>query len=219
MTLKFFFRHLRLLHAMLYHPRFNGSRVTCYAYRLFTQGGFPRMGYRYGFIHGKNPLHSLFRFVWGITSQGQLPFIGWARASCPACLKQTLLRSWLLSEHLGQVSWSSGHPMAIYVTFGASLLRVHTPHSVPKIYANGLLSYELTIPYLIQLVPCLADEFVGRPRSLPVLIARDCGEIRGRVLRIESWVNTSSMRNFSSIGLALPNKAGVVFLGMPLLFT
>ena len=124
-----------------------------------------------------------------------------------------VLRLWLLSEHLGQVSWSSGHPMAIYVTFGAYLLRVHTPHSVPKIYANGLLSYELTIPYLIQLVPCLVVEFVGRPRSLPVLIARDCGEIRGRVLRIESWVNTSSMRNFSSIGLALPNKAGVVFFG------
>ena len=58
----------------------------------------------------------------------------------PACLKQTLLRSWwtdqctfhiiqlgLLGEHLGEVSWSSGHPLAFYITFGVYLLGVRTP--------------------------------------------------------------------------------------------
>ena len=52
--------HPKLLHAKLYRPRGNGSRVTCYAYRLFTQGGY---GYKYGFILDSNRLHSLFRFV------------------------------------------------------------------------------------------------------------------------------------------------------------
>ena len=52
------------------------------------------MGYKYGFIHIKNRLHSLLRFVWYIISQGQMSFIGRARASGPACLKRTLLRAW-----------------------------------------------------------------------------------------------------------------------------
>ena len=34
-------RHLTLLHAKLYRPRVNSSRVTSYVYRLFTQGGYP----------------------------------------------------------------------------------------------------------------------------------------------------------------------------------
>ena len=29
-------RRLMLIYAVLYHPRVNGSRVTCYAYRLLT---------------------------------------------------------------------------------------------------------------------------------------------------------------------------------------
>ena len=72
------------------------------------------MGYIYGFIHVSNQLHSSFRFVRDITSQDQMSFIGRARASGPACLKQTLLRAWwvdqcifrvyylgLLCEHIG----------------------------------------------------------------------------------------------------------------------
>ena len=72
------------------------------------------MGYKSGFIHIKSRFHSLFRFVWYITSQGQMSFIGRAQASSPACLKQTLPRSsWtelctfhvyylgLLGEYLG----------------------------------------------------------------------------------------------------------------------
>ena len=72
------------------------------------------MGYKYGSIQVINRLHSSFRFVWGITSQGQMSLIGRARASGPACLKQTLLPAWwtdqcifhvyhlgLLGEHLG----------------------------------------------------------------------------------------------------------------------
>ena len=31
------------------------------------------MGYKYGFFHVINRLHSSFRFVWGITSQGKMP--------------------------------------------------------------------------------------------------------------------------------------------------
>ena len=86
--------HLKLLHAKLYRHRVNGLRVTWYAYDLFAWGGYPRMGYIYVSIYNSNRLHSSFRFVRGITSQGQLSFIGWARAAGPACLKQTLLRAW-----------------------------------------------------------------------------------------------------------------------------
>ena len=52
------------------------------------------MGYKYVFIHFSNRLHSLLRFVRGITSQGRMFFIGRARASGPACLEQTLQRAW-----------------------------------------------------------------------------------------------------------------------------
>ena len=52
------------------------------------------MGYKYGSILVSNWLHSLFRFVWDTTSQVQMSFVGRARASGPACLKQTVLRAW-----------------------------------------------------------------------------------------------------------------------------
>ena len=58
-----------------------------HAYRLFTQGGYPRMGHKYYFINVKNRLHSLFQFVWDITGQGQMSFIGRARTPGPTCLK------------------------------------------------------------------------------------------------------------------------------------
>ena len=79
---------LMSLHAKLCHPRVNSLRVTWYAYSLFTQGGYPRMGYKYGSLHVINRLHSSFRFVWGITSQGQLSSIGRARASGPRALNK-----------------------------------------------------------------------------------------------------------------------------------
>ena len=56
------------------------------------------MGYKYGSVLGSNRLHSLFRSVCGITSQGQMSFIGRARASGPACLKQTFLRAWCIDR-------------------------------------------------------------------------------------------------------------------------
>ena len=69
-----------------------------------------------------------------------MTFIGRARVSGPACLKQTLLRAWwteqcivhvyhlgLRAEHLKQVSRSSSHPVAIYIAFGVYLLRVRAP--------------------------------------------------------------------------------------------
>ena len=56
------------------------------------------MGYTYGLIHVINRLHSSFRSVCGITSQGQMSFIGRARSSGPACLKQTLLRVWCIDR-------------------------------------------------------------------------------------------------------------------------
>ena len=84
-------------------------RMVC-----LLKGATPRMGCKYGSFLGSNRLHSLFRSVWGLTSQGQMPFIGRARASGPACLQQTSLRAWwtdsciflvvysgLLGEHLG----------------------------------------------------------------------------------------------------------------------
>ena len=53
-------RQLKLLPAKLDCPSVNSSRVKCYAYSLFTHGGYPRMGYKYGSIRGSNQLHSLF---------------------------------------------------------------------------------------------------------------------------------------------------------------
>ena len=46
------------------------------------------MGYKYGSLHVFNRLRSSFRFVRGITSQGQMSFIGRARASGPRALNK-----------------------------------------------------------------------------------------------------------------------------------
>ena len=61
--LEVFCSHLMSLPAKLYYPRVNGLRVTRYAFHWFTWGGYPRMGYKYGFIHFNNRLHTLLRFV------------------------------------------------------------------------------------------------------------------------------------------------------------
>ena len=59
------------------------------------------MGYKYGFLHVINRLHS--PFVRGITSQGQMPFIGRSRASSPAGLEQILLRAWRVGQYICHV--------------------------------------------------------------------------------------------------------------------
>ena len=100
------------------------------------------MGCKYVSILVNIRLHSSFPFVWGITSQGQMSFIGRARASGPACFKQTLLHGgcvvdrlrWLPCILLRVARWtswasfmSSGLPLASYKTFGVYLLRVRNP--------------------------------------------------------------------------------------------
>ena len=132
--------HPKLPPAKLFSLRVISLRVTWYAYLLFTWGSYPRMVYKYDFIHNSNRLHSIIRFVWDITSQGQMSLISRARASGSTCLKQTLLHAWwasqctfhvyyfgLLGEHLRQVSWSSGHLLAIYIRIGVCLHRVRAP--------------------------------------------------------------------------------------------
>ena len=90
MVLRFFCEvicpHPKMPHAVLYCPIVNGSRVTWYVYRLYTQGGYPRRGYKYDSILASNRLQSLFQFVWDFKSQSQKSCIGRARGSGPACL-------------------------------------------------------------------------------------------------------------------------------------
>ena len=68
-------------------PELHALRMVCLL-KVVT-----RVGYEYVSIFVSNRPHSSFSFVWDITRQGQISFIRRARASGPAFLKQTLLRS------------------------------------------------------------------------------------------------------------------------------
>ena len=168
------------------------------------------MGYEYCSFPNSNQPHSLFRSISDITSRRQMSIIGRARASGSACLKQTLLSAWwddqfifhvyhlgLVDVHLRQVSYSWGHPLAIYITFGVCFHRVCAPptrvigfrkKAQPAESPINSKSY-MTFPVIVVGFAERGsdDEFVeGRPRSLPVVLSRDRGEVRGRGFRVES---------------------------------
>ena len=84
--------HLMSLPAKLYYPRVNRSRVTCYAFDLFTQGGYP------AWVINIIPFLSVIDYIryhgsFEVWSQGQMSYFGRARSPGPGCIKQTLPRA------------------------------------------------------------------------------------------------------------------------------